>query len=141
MKNYTFKPKAFNRRIEVRKSLGQPIIESMQWTNLKLDFIFKWEWYFNYRAALLQIKYPKADVRIIKWQSDPIGRTKEQINVDLKKKRIVTCKRMITKLSNKINTYEKEQSSTLIPFLDNKNYLKAKTKKEEYKKELSSLTH
>lgn len=35
------------------------IIEVYRWSGFKFTLFFKWKWYFEYRAALLRVKYPK----------------------------------------------------------------------------------
>ena len=138
--SFVYKPKAFYRRIEVRNRLGGEIIETMEWKNMRMDTVLKWEWYFKYRAALLQVKYPKYRVDFIKYSKEPVDLTKEQIQLKQKKSRTTTCKRMITKINNKILQYEAEQNKTLLPDWENEHYLKAKRKLSNYKKELKCLT-
>lgn len=139
MTAFKIKPKAFSRRIQVRKGYGQEIIESQEWRNMTLDFVIRWDWFITYKAALLQIKYPKYKVEIVKWDQDPVGKTKLQIQQDLNKKRTTTCKRMITKISNLLSAYEKEQRATLLPNFENEGYLNAKKKLQNYKDELETL--
>ena len=138
---YKYKPVVFYRIIKVRKSLGKPVIESMKWENMSFIMVCKWEWYFRYRSALLQIKYPKYDVQLIKGSVEPVGKTKLELEEQLKKKRKITCKRMVTKFTNIINEYEKEQKQLLFPNYSNKNYLKIKRKKAEYLRELQQLSN
>ncbi len=137
--NIVFTPKAFYRKIEVRTKIGGEVIETLFWENMRFDFVCKWEWYFRYRSALLQIKYPKYKVNLIMYSHDPVGLTKEQIDNNLRKKRITTCKRMITRISNAILEYETEQEQTLLPNWENESYLKAKSKLSNYKAELETL--
>lgn len=138
---FSYKPKAFYRVIKVREKTGKPVIEFIKWDNMKFNTVCKWEWYFKYRAALLQIKYPKYLVELIKGSEEPEGRTKKQIEFDLNRKRITTCKRMITKCSNALISYEEEQKKLLLPFYENPNYLKVKDKKKKYEIELEQLTN
>lgn len=140
METFEFKPKAHYRIIEVRESLGKEIIERLVWDNLRLEIILKWEWYFNYRAALLQIKYPRYRVEIKRGQRDPEGLTKVQIDNRVKKNRITTCKRMITKITNALKAYENEESSKLLPDWEFPAYIKSKKKLEHYQNELVTLT-
>lgn len=137
--SFVYKPEAFYRRIEVHTRLGGELIETMEWQNMRFETVCKWEWYFRYRAALLQIKYPKFKVELLKYSKEPIDLTKEQIEKAQKQKRATTCKRMITKITNKILQYEAEQNKTLLPDWDNEHYKKAKRKLSNYKKELRTL--
>jgi len=138
--NYKYKPKAFYRTIKVYDKLGGNLIETMSWENMKFELVMKWSWYFKYRAALLQIKYPKYLVELIQYDKEPEGRTKDQIEVDLMRKRITTCKRMITQTTNVIERYENNQQVLLIPDYENEKYLKLKIKLQGYKKELINLS-
>lgn len=51
---------------------------------------------------------------------------------------VSTSKRMITKISNKINLFEQKQKELLINDLDNPKYLKLKKKLENYKTQLEN---
>ena len=57
---------SFFRTIWVYTKVGGKLVENHTWENLSYQMISKWEWYFKYRAALLQIKYPKYWVKLIK---------------------------------------------------------------------------
>ena len=35
------------------------VVECLKWSGLKWELRIKYDWYFKYRAALLQIKYPR----------------------------------------------------------------------------------
>lgn len=131
----------FYRVIEVREQIGAPVIEYLKWDNMRFDVVFKWEWYFKYRAALLQIKYPKYRVDLIKGSVEATGLTAIQLQRKSLKNRITTCKRMITKLGNAIEEYEIEQSKLLLPNYDNPDYQKAKTKLKTYSLELIESTN
>lgn len=54
------------------------------------------------------------------------------------KHKITNCKRMITKISNKLFEYEEEQKGKLLPDFESEYYLKGKEKLEFYKTELES---
>jgi len=127
--------------IEVRENLGKPVIEYLKWDKMRFDVVCKWDWYFKYRAALLQIKYPKFRVDLIKGSVEASGLTAMQLEQKSLKKRISTCKRMLTKLSNFIKEYEEEQSKLLLPNYEHPNYLKAKTKSKTYALELIESTN
>lgn len=140
-KGFKFQPQAFYRRIDVSEKLGQPVIESLFWGNMRIDTVIKWDWYFKYRAALLQVKYPRYRVELQMWSKEPTGLTKQQIEDKNLRNRITTCKRMVTKLTNAIDLYEKEESLKLIPDWEYPNYLKVKAKREKYQNELNLLNN
>ncbi|MDV3880743.1 hypothetical protein BAS06_09350 [Elizabethkingia miricola] len=78
-----------------------PVIELFYW-EFPWHVRTKWNWYFKYRAALAQVKYPKSLV-VFKWgNKEPDTRTK----LDFLKSQVTAKKRMITKLSNEISKHE-----------------------------------
>ena len=129
----------FHRSISVREKIGSDVIEFLIWKNMDFKLVFKWDWYFQYRAALLQVKYPKYRVEYDRWSTTAEGRTLQRIELDKKTKRITVCKRMITKCKNSIESYRLEQNSLLIPNWNNERYLKTIDKFNEYSKELNLL--
>ena len=131
--------RAYWRRIEVREKLGRDVIEFMHWRNMSFRIVYKYDWYFKYRAALLQIKYPKYRVDLIMGNHPAEEKTKEHLENEYRKRKITTAKRMITKISNQIDSYIKEQEATLIPYYDNEHYRKAVIKLNKYKNELKEL--
>lgn len=42
------------------------IVEVMRWDGLPFGTRTRFDWYFKYRAALLQVKYPRLDV-VMTW--------------------------------------------------------------------------
>lgn len=138
-KKLEFEPKVFHRRISVRERLGKDEIEYLYWGDMSFEIVYKWEWYFKYRAALLQVKYPKYRVELDRYSTVAEGRSLARINYDKAKKRLTTAKRMVTKCANAISKYRKEQEKTLIPNYKNEKYLRTLRKREEYFKELNRL--
>lgn len=51
-------------RDRLRRS--EQVDKPLQWHNLPQAVRVKWDWYFQYRAALLQVKYPKCLV-LVQW--------------------------------------------------------------------------
>ncbi|PXW06484.1 hypothetical protein C8D70_12516 [Chryseobacterium sp. CBTAP 102] len=122
------------------KKFGGVFIEKKYWYGYNIDWFQKWNWYFKYCAALLQIKYPRYDVDI-KW-----GAKKPELVEDFNilkqrkaKQDITTCKRMITKYENAILQYKEIEQLKLIPDWENPKYLKALTTLDKYKDRLSEL--
>lgn len=48
------------------KNGGGENVFFIKWSGLRFELLIKYRWYFNYRAALLQIQYPKYIVET-KW--------------------------------------------------------------------------
>jgi len=134
--------KAHNRKIIVsRKSHHRDRLpeETLIWENMTFDFVYRWAWYFKYRAALLQVKYPKLYVDLVGWHSVPEDRTKEQIDLQYIKQRRTTCRRMITKYSNALNSYIENEKAKLIPDWENPSFLKGIETLKAYATELKNL--
>lgn len=122
------------------KKFGGVFIEKKYWSGYNIEWFQKWNWYFKYCAALLQIKYPKYDVDI-KW-----GAKKPELVEDFNilkqrkaKQDITTCKRMITKYEKAISQYKEIEQLKLIPDWENPKYLKALTTLDKYKHRLAEL--
>lgn len=80
------------------------IIDFIKWENLPYNIRTKYNWYFKYRAALLQVKYPKYSIETC-WGSEPAeGKSLE----DIKKNILISKKRLISKFENKLNFAIKE---------------------------------
>ncbi|HPV55484.1 MAG TPA: hypothetical protein PKW61_00030 [Tenuifilaceae bacterium] len=110
-------------------------VEFLKWANLRFELRVKYDWYFKYRAALLQIKYPKHTVQT-HWGSEPaLGKFLE----NLKRNKIIAKKRKITEFENKLKLAEKNWNS-LFPIHEDIFYQKATAKIERLKKELVLLT-
>lgn len=79
------------------------VVEYMEWVNLPFDVRLKWDWYFRYRAALLQVKYPKMLVDIA-W-----GNTSNEHSAEVAaRNKLVSLKRKLTKKLNAYNLYLQE---------------------------------
>lgn len=133
-------PIYFFEAIVYTKKFGGEFIEKKYWYGYNIEWFQRWKWFFNYRSALLQIKYPKYDVDI-KW-----GTKKPELVEDFvilrerkAKKDITTCKRMITKYQNAISQFVEIQNKTLIPDWENSKYQKAILTLEKYKSRLVEL--
>lgn len=83
----------------------------------------KYDWYFNYRAALLQVKYPRAYVRIDVVRATP--NTKRQI--DVLKQRVSAAQGQVTKIENLL-TKARDHWNSLFPIEDDHLYKRAMSK-------------
>lgn len=83
------------------------ILEYLSWQGLRWELRLKYDWYFKYRAALLQVKHPKYIVETT-WGSEPAqGKTlAELITTKARAKRGT-----ITKYRNKLDAYVQEFES------------------------------
>lgn len=132
--------KRFGVNLKVYSRRPQEIeCECRLWRGMTLSHLMRWKWFFIYRAALLQIKYPRFEVELSSYSYQLDGRNKEEVLADMRKKRITTCKRMITKISNQLTRYEAEENKKLLPNFENPAYLKAKKKLSNYFRELKEL--
>jgi hypothetical protein len=95
-------------------------IEFLSWSGLKWDLRLKYDWYFKYRAALLQVKYPKFEVQVF-WGNEPAtGKTLQEIIQG----KIRSKKSKITEFKNKLSKFENSWSS-LFPIEDDIDYNRA----------------
>jgi hypothetical protein len=71
----------------------------LEWTGLSLKQLTKWRWYFDYRACLIQVQYPRAQVRmtILKIEAD----TRTALNIA--QNRLTACRSTLTKHLNKVD--------------------------------------
>jgi len=110
------------------------IIEFLSWSGLKWELRLKYDWYFKYRAALLQVKYPKFEVQTY-WGNEPAtGKTLEAILQD----KIRAKKSKITQFKNKLEL-AKATWSSLFPIEDDIDYQRAVEKIKRLEFELRSL--
>lgn len=110
------------------------IVEFLSWSGLKWELRLKYDWYFKYRAALLQVKYPRLEVQTF-WGSEPAtGKTLEEI----RQAKIRAKKSKITEYKNKLKKAELNWSS-LFPIEDDIDYKKAVEKINRLEFELRSL--
>ena len=109
-------------------------IEFLSWSGLKWELRIKYDWYFKYRAALLQVKYPKYEVQTY-WGNQPAtGKTLEEIRQD----KIRSKKAKITEYKNKLKKAESSWSY-LFPIEDDSDYQRAVEKIKRLEFELQSL--
>lgn len=110
------------------------IVEFLSWSGLKWELRLKYDWYFKYRAALLQVKYPKFEVQTYWGKEMATGKTLEEI----RQAKIRAKKSKITEYKNKLKKAELNWSS-LFPIEDDIDYKKAVEKINRLECELRSL--
>jgi len=125
---------AYNYHIEVK--LDNVVIATLYWGNLPFKIYYRWFWYFKYRAALYQVKYPRAVV------TSTYGMQKGNVNPHCKKKflenKIVAAKRNITMYENRIKKFG-ESYNELFPMDEHDNFKELKRRLENSKKRLEDL--
>ena len=110
------------------------IVEFQSWSGLKWKLRLKYDWYFKYRAALLQVKYPKFEVQTY-WGNEPAtGKTLEEI----RNAKIRAKKSKITEYKNKLEK-AKTTWSSLFPIEGDIDYQRAVEKINRLEFELMSI--
>ena len=122
------------------KKFGGKFVKKLRWEGYRLDWSVKWRWYFEYRAALLKVQYPRYFVEC-KWGpfTPEVVKDIKVVETNKLKKDITTAKRMRTKFKNAIQKYKDIQATILIPDWENPAYLKALAKFEFYSNKLEEL--
>lgn len=99
------------------------LVEFISWCGLRWELRLKYNWYFTYRSALLQVKYPRYTVNLI-WGKEPaIGKSLD----DITKNKIKSRRSNITIIKSKLNLAKLHWSS-LFPIEDDISYKKALVK-------------
>ncbi len=113
---------------------SRAIIEFVSWSGLKWELRLKYDWYFKYRAALLQVKYPRFEVQV-QWGNEPAkGKTLEE----LRQAKIIAKKATITKYKNKLQR-AKETWSDIFPIEDDIHYIRSVEKINRLENEFKQL--
>lgn len=103
---------------------------------LKFDLFYKWKWYFEYRAALLKVKYPRGLVELSMGAYDyelPSDTYKEKLS-----NMIRAAKRNCTILDKKIDRAKKHWNQ-LFPIEQHPDYTKVVQKQKRYQEKLIQL--
>lgn len=120
--------------ITVKDKNTRSLVTFLQWQNIPFAVRTKWNWYYLYRAALLQVQYPKQIVLMETGHQVPTKRTAEN---NLRNK-IISCKSKITEYKNKLKMFEKSYNS-LFPIDEFEPYQNAKMKIQKKEFELKQL--
>lgn len=83
------------------------ILECLKWDKMTFELRMKYDWYFKYRAALLQVKYPKLKVETY-WGNEP---STGKVLRNQKENKIRAKKAKITEYQNKYAKYKSEYDS------------------------------
>lgn len=116
------------------KERGDGVTEFLRWNNLRWKLRQKYNWYFKYRAALMQVQHPKWYIDI-HWGNEPAtGKTLIQI-IEAK---IVAKKRNITKIENNLQL-AKQHWTEMFPIEEEVDWKRAQSKLYKNKLELQTL--
>lgn len=96
--------------IRVLEKHGGKRLEVLKWDNLRFELQVKYQWYFRYRAALLQVKYPRAIVELTTGDKKPDAHRA----VHLAHNRLRARKAKVTEFNNKLDKL-KESWNSLFP--------------------------
>ena len=122
--------------IRVTTRLGGDLVEWIKWEGLPWAVRCKWNWYFKYRAALLQVKYPRYEVTC-SWGNEPAtGKTLEQ---SLRQK-LSAKKGQLTKFKSLL-FQARANWSELFPIEHEPDYQKAVAKIDRLEREYEALNY
>lgn len=110
------------------------LIECLQWTDMRYEIRLKWDWYFRYRAALLQVKYPRCEVQTFFGSEEPSRRTQQQILLNKARAK----QRKLTQYKNLLGHARKDWNS-LFPIEEDLLFQKAINKIQTLETELKTL--
>lgn len=113
------------------------VLESFSWYNMPFPLYSKYIWFFDYRAALLKIKYPKLNIRI----EAGVQREGTYSSITEKhflKNRITKAKGKVTEYKNKLDVFIKNWNS-LFPYENDVLYLELKKRILEREERLKIL--
>lgn len=96
--NYKISVRVFHQK---GRSLGD--IQRIDWNDIPFSILCKWRWYFDFRQALLKVKYPRNEVELKITQIEPDKKT----ILHYFKDQIAGKKRVITKTSNELELHKK----------------------------------
>jgi hypothetical protein len=130
--------KKFGCQILLHRSKGKDCLpEKMYfWKGYKFETFTKWRWYFRYRAALIQVKYPTryVELREFDYQYIPEAAELKKRQLDL----IIGNKGKLTKTQNNLAAYVKNWDS-LFPISDDETFIYTTAKIAEMKEKIRKL--
>lgn len=117
------------------------LVELLRWDGLRWETRIKWDWYFKYRAALLQVKYPKYIVKVYFGQAPPSENTIEF----QKQNKLRAKKAKLTKIKNNFSLYQNEfdkfksEFSELFPIEESLIFKEYQSNFEKFKEKINQL--
>ena len=101
---------------------------------MNVEFFQRWKWYFEYRAALLRVNFPRAFVKFETGNYEyvlPEDKYREKV-----KNMYLSNKRQLTKFNNKL-TQLYANWNELFPIEENPDWVKITKKKEWYESQFN----
>lgn len=121
-------------------------LEKVCWDGLSNQLMIKYRWYFEYRQALLKVKYPRKKVDMVHFRYQPETVSEKEQAATRLNNLIVARKRKITEITRKIEE-AKSSWTELFPLEDHPNYQRAmdklcrlKSEQAEYQTKLDVLS-
>ena len=96
---------------------------------MRVDFFQRWKWYFEYRAALLRVKYPKGYIKLETGTYEYV--LPEDKYLEKVRNSYLSDKRQLTKFKNQLNAIRKNWNE-LFPIEENPDWIKVTKKLEWY---------
>jgi hypothetical protein len=121
-------------KIICRTKMAGDVVEVLKWSQLPWHTRLRFDWYFKYRAALLQVKYPQYHVEHHWGNEQP---TSVQL-AQAQKYALSNARAQVTKIQNAIDKYVANWNS-MFPYEDEPDYKKALGKLTEALIKLDSL--
>ena len=115
--------KSFFFKITAITKYNGDVVEQFNWEQLTWELRKKYDWYFKYRAALLQVKYPKYEI-LVTWGNEP---AKDKTLEAIIKNKLISKKRKLTEYKNKLRKAESEWDS-IFPIEDDFMYKRCKSR-------------
>ena len=125
--------------ITVRKGYNPfDYVERISWDGINNDLMLKYKWYFDYRHALLKVKYPRKIVDMHHYAYQPETTTELERHETRIKNLILAKRRKITEINNRLRQAEYNWCQ-LFPITEDVFYKKAVEKLDRLKCELKEL--
>lgn len=121
-------------KVYAGKYPNSDIIEVYKWQGYKFEQFIKWQWYFEYRAALLRVKYPKNHIYSMQFDEPLTKKT----SLEILNSNISSQRGQVTKIKNAIYDFQKNWDE-LFPIESHPLYTKALKKLNEAENKLESL--
>ncbi len=128
------KPVLYYYSIQTFNRSNSGVNESLYWDGMSLETLTKWTWYFEYRAALLKVKYPRIKVESRWGNYEATGKKL----MDIYEARKLGKTRTISKYKNMI-AKSIENWDQLFPIEDDVLYKKAIAKIERLELEFAKF--
>lgn len=121
-------------KISVKPKQSLDPIKVLIWKDMRFDIRTKYDWYFKYRASLLQVQHPKMFIQVDFGSDEASTKTRTYTLKNL----IINRKAQVTKWQNNIEQFKRNWNS-LFPLNEDQSYKAALAKLEQKQFELKEL--